>query len=115
MPTNQSGEGPIIDRSVTSGWVRVTWILKVAVPVPPPETPCRITALVCELASTSLRKVLVPPSSATYSTPGLARPPSSQKETPLPCTPPTRVVKWAPETTPPGVLAVVQLPSKVTW
>ena len=39
-PTNQSGLGPIMDRSVTSGCVLVTSILNVAVPVPVLETPC---------------------------------------------------------------------------
>ena len=74
-----------------------------------------MTDSVCELASTSLRKVGVEPSSATNSTPALACSPAAQKVTPLPCTPPIRVVKCAPPTTPPGVLASVQLPSNFTW
>ena len=113
-PTNQSGLGPIIDRSVTRGCVLVTSILNVALPVPPPATPCCMTNRVCGLAATSLRKVPVKPVSATPSTPGLARSPARQNVTPLPCTPPISVVKCPPGATPPGVLARVQLPSNVT-
>ena len=113
-PTNQSGLGPIMDRSVTRGCVLVTSMLNVALPVPPPETPCSTTDRVWGLRATSPRKVAVEPSSATCSTPALARDPACQKVTPLPCTPPIRVVKCAPATTPPGVLASVQLPSNVT-
>ena len=66
------------------------------------------------LARTSLRKVPVEPNSATNSTPGLACSPTFQNVTPLPCTPPIRVVKCAPATTPPGVLSNVQLPWNFT-
>ena len=110
IPTNQSGLGPIMDRSVTRGCDLLAVMENDAVPVPPPLTPCSITFSVCALASTSLLNVPVEPNSATSSTPALAVPPLCQKVTPLPWTPPISVVKCAPPTTPPGVLAVVQLP-----
>ena len=71
-PTNQSGLGAIMDRSVTCGCSLVTSMVNVAVPVPPPETPSSMTDRVCELRWTSPRKVPVEPSSATNSTPALA-------------------------------------------
>ena len=43
MPTNQSGLGAIMERSVTNGCVLVTSIVNVALPVPPPATPCSMT------------------------------------------------------------------------
>ena len=58
--------------------------------------------------------LMVTPRSATSSTPGEARPPLRQKVTWSLCTAPINVVKCAPETTPSGVLAIVQLPWNVT-
>ena len=66
------------------------------------------------LALISDMNVLVPPTSATASIPGVAVPPACQKVTLLLCVAPISVVKWAPEGTPPGVAAVVQVPVKVT-
>ena len=58
--------------------------------------------------------MVVPPVSATSSTPGVARPPLCQKVTSSLCTAPISVVKCAFGTTPPGVLSRVQLPWNVT-
>lgn len=86
----------------------------VALPVPPKLTLCLMTESACALALISDRKVDVAPSSATPSTPAVAMPPDSQNVTISLCTAPIRVVKCALPTTPPGVLAVVQLPWNVT-
>ena len=74
-------------------WRQEALTERVALPVPPPETPRWMTDRVCALACTSLRNVLMAPSSATASTPGLAVPPDCQNVTPLPCTAPISVVK----------------------
>ena len=50
IPTNQSGLGPIMDRSVTRGCDLLAVMENDAVPVPPPLTPCSITFSVCALA-----------------------------------------------------------------
>ena len=114
MPTNQSGLGPIIDSRVTSGWSGVTSIVKVALAVPPRAMLCLMRAAAWGKALTSDSNRPVTPSSATFSTPGEAGPPLRQNVTLSLWTAPTSVVKCAPETTPPGVLAVVQLPWNVT-
>ena len=92
----------------------MTSIEKVALAVPPLAMLCLMSAAAWGEALTSDSNLGVTPSSATFSTPGEARPPLCQKVTSSLCTAPIRVVKWAPATTPPGVLSRVQLPSKVT-
>ena len=100
---------------MTRGWDGVRGMVKVDLPLPPPETPSWMTERVCGLARTSLRKVATAPSSATSSTPALAMLPLDQNVTSPECTAPISVVKCAPPTTPPGVLEMVQLPSNSTW
>ena len=93
----------------------MTSISNVALPLPPDPTDCWMTdATSAPLALISDRNVLVAPSSATPSIPEVAVSPGLQKVTLLLCTAPIRVVKCAPPTTPPGVLARVHSPWNVT-
>ena len=101
--------------SVTRGWVLLASKLTLAFGVPPPPTPNSMRVSAWALALISDLKVLVPPISATLSIPGVAVPPASQKVTLSLCVAPISVVKCALPGTPPGVTAVVQVPSKVTW
>ena len=65
------------------------------------------------LALISDLKILVWPSSATFSIPGLALPSTCQKTTRSSCVVPISGEKCAPAGKPPGVAAVVQVPRKV--
>ena len=110
-PTNQSGEGAIIDVSVMRGWSLVK-----AMPeyVREPTTPGVLREMdrsaLGIAASTSLFSVSVPPLSAMDSTPALATAPGARKTASSLCMPPTQVVKCGFFGTPSGVTPASQLP-----